>query len=344
MSEDHLSNETSISAELTETGIKAAARSRAISAFDRLLGGVADMGNAWLEGVAIRRRAKNEGERLLIEATAKYGVEKLTSDEEFAKRALEGHFNKLARQQINKDAVVAKALEDLRQQPPSEDEANSGPEMISEDFSARFERYAEDATTDDLREKWARVLTAEIKRPNTFSVKVLRVVDELDASIAALFERVCQHQAGGVLIKATLGELAFGETARLVAAELLVEPGMGQIRIGSEITDNQGKNFWFWAFGAIAVALSKTENIPPSDPANLVLTSEQGKPAIPVYVLTEVGRAITAILSDRTFKTVQGLAIRLTEIAPQSEVRQYMQVAENSWNLIKIVPARQPAG
>jgi hypothetical protein len=54
----------------------------------------------------------------------------------------------------------------------------------------RFERFAEDASTDELRQRWGRVLSAEIRKPGTFSPKVLRIVDEIDQSTAAIFERV----------------------------------------------------------------------------------------------------------------------------------------------------------
>ncbi|ULJ72956.1 DUF2806 domain-containing protein [Rhizobium gallicum] len=168
MSEDHLSGETSLSVEFTENGIKAAAKSRAIAAVERLVGNVADLGNAWIEGVTTRQRAKNEGERQLIEAAARYGIERMGQDQDFAERAFGNHFRKVASQQLNKDAVVAEALNDLRSQPPSNVESTSGPNEISDEFMSRFEGYAEGATTEQLRERWGRILAGEIQETGYF--------------------------------------------------------------------------------------------------------------------------------------------------------------------------------
>lgn len=40
--EDHLSNEISVEASLTESGVKATAKSRLLSAIDRMFGGMID--------------------------------------------------------------------------------------------------------------------------------------------------------------------------------------------------------------------------------------------------------------------------------------------------------------
>jgi len=68
MSEDHLSNEVSISAELTPTGVKAGAKSRLVSAIDRIAGGLFDLVNVPLERAAQKGRAKTTTDTKFIEA------------------------------------------------------------------------------------------------------------------------------------------------------------------------------------------------------------------------------------------------------------------------------------
>lgn len=46
---DHLSNELSVEASLTESGVKASAKSRFLSAIDRMLGGIMDLPAAILK-------------------------------------------------------------------------------------------------------------------------------------------------------------------------------------------------------------------------------------------------------------------------------------------------------
>ena len=320
MSEDHLSNETSVSAELTETGVKAAAKSRAVAAFDRLIGNVADLGNAWLEAITIRRRTRTEGERQLIEATAKYGVERISVDDEFAKRALENHFRKIAQQQINKDAVVAEALEDLRVKPPSDEESQAGPSIISDEFMDRFEQYAEGASTEDLRQRWGRVLSAEVRKPGTFASKVLRVTDELDGSTAQLFERVASFRVNAnVLAKSLIGELTFEEKATLVSAGLIVDPGItGHISLFIDGTLNSGDPIWLFQVGVFAVAFKKGSPIVYSNDGPLA--DRNGTPALQCYILTDAGRALSTILPVNELDVFKKLVASLKSTLPNDEI------------------------
>jgi hypothetical protein len=74
---DPLNNELSVEAKIDETGIKAGAKSRALSAFDRLCGSLIDIPSAYAEGVAARIRAKSEVRELMIEAEGQAAKQKL---------------------------------------------------------------------------------------------------------------------------------------------------------------------------------------------------------------------------------------------------------------------------
>lgn len=311
MTNDHLDNETSVSAELSETGIKAAAKSRAVASFDRLLGSAADVGSAWFEGIATRKRAKAEGERQLIEATVKHGLDRMKLDDEFAKRAFENNFKKIAQQQLNKDAVVTEAIDDLRRNPPSIEEANIGPAQISEEFMGRFETYAEGATTEHLRERWGRILASEIRKPGTFNPKVLRATDELDAKTAALFEGLMQYRAANTLVKCLMPKLGFTETTALVTAGLLVEPGIGQHRRYVQ-ADDGGKSIWVAAVGNRCVSMPFDAQLDSGD----VIGRNEGQPSMAVYVLTDVGVALSSILPSFESLVAERYALKLRSVAP----------------------------
>ena len=326
MSEDHLDSETSISAELTETGVKASAKSRAVSSMDRLLGGAVDLGSAWLEGVAQRRRAKNEGERQLIDAAVRYGLDRMNLDDEFAKRAFEGHFKKIGRQQINKDAVVAEALEDLRTSPPSEQQASNGPSTIDEEFMDAFERYAEDASSDELRQRWGRVLSAEIRKPGTFSAKVLRATDELDAPTAAIFERLSASRINRNAIAISIaGTLAFHEKISLISAGLIADPGIaGHLSVFTEAFLSTGEPFWYLSGDSIGIGIMKSNSISFGN-GNSPLTNHDGRPAVPVYILTDVGRALCSILPYNEREVFRSLGIRLKVAVSGGEILYFRQ-------------------
>lgn len=143
VNDDHLDKEISVSAELTDNGVKASARSSALSGIDRLCGSLADYGSAVFEALTDKRREKTQGEVLIIKAAAHHGVLMMGQDSILAQRAFETHYNKVLIAQVNKDAVVAEALEDLRSHPVSEAENNSGPDNLSEEFLNRFETLSE---------------------------------------------------------------------------------------------------------------------------------------------------------------------------------------------------------
>lgn len=328
---DHLDKETSVSAGLTPTGVKASARSRAVAAFDRLIGNVFERWNAPMEAKTAEIRAVSDSRMKVIEAVTALGLDKLHNDPDAAARAVENHFGKMLERQDNKEAVVAEAAEDLREQPPTEQEATSGEEQLSGTFMNRFERYAEEATTDDLRQKWGRVLASEIRKPGTFSAKVMRVIDELDPVTAALFERVCKSRVYNYLPKSTTGILSLPDTIRLTEAGLLSDPGVGQVSNFQEIVDSNGINLWFNPLGKFGIAFPKVELEKfPKD----ILLKNKGQPAIPIYILTDVGLAISSILPDTEWQAFMSLCSKLAEAIDGSQMRRYIMLPTGRYGLL----------
>ena len=54
-----------------------------------------------------------------------------------------------------------------------------------------FTESAQHASTDELRDTWARILAGETERPGSISVRTLNVLDGLDQTTARLFRRLC---------------------------------------------------------------------------------------------------------------------------------------------------------
>ena len=79
------------------------------------------------------------------------------------------------RRQINKEAVALKTIKNLQADPPPEQ--GDGP---SEDWLANFERYAEEAPSDQLRTLFARLLAGEIRKPSGISPMTLHFMSMLD--------------------------------------------------------------------------------------------------------------------------------------------------------------------
>lgn len=296
MSEDHLSNEVSISAELTPTGVKAGANSRLVSAIDRIAGGFFDLVNIPLERAAQKGRAKTATDTKFIEALGEKRLEMLHSNPEFAARAIEQTFKVGIRREENKAAVVTAALEDLRERPPTEEQNANPQEELSEEFTTRFERYAEDASTDQLREKWGRVLASEVRKPGSMVPRAMRIIDELTPEIAALFERLYTSGAGDMIVRHLAGELSFEDSQRLVSSELIDSPS-GQVRLSIEGTEGVDVPIWLAGIGTWAVSIPKSFNVSSlGHDQKAAVIQHDGKPVIPIYSLTPAGAAIASIL------------------------------------------------
>lgn len=301
MSDDHLNNEVSVSGELTEAGVNAKANSRTLAALDRLIGNVIDWPNTFVEADTARRRARMDAEKRIIEATAARAVQLIGTDDTFAARALAGQFSDFARKQINKEAVAAVALEDLRNSPPTVEEAADGPNELSPEFMDRFQSYAEEASTEELRERWGRVLASEIRRPGTFSRKVMRAVDELDSEVAALFERICLSRIiGSGIVREFAGQLDFEQKNRLVEDGLIIDPGpTGQIAkfAKGKLGDRE---IYFLPLGEWGMGIE----MPYKPPENsTLLVFEKDTVALRIYALTSVGQALATILPDHEDQT-----------------------------------------
>lgn len=314
MAEDHLDKETSVSVEMTESGIKAGAKSRFVAALDRLAGGVVDMLNAQVEAPAQRRRAKTEGEVKLIEAAAQYGVEVLGADPATAQRAFEKHFRKVVREQENSEGVAKEAFEELKRNPPN-DTANADQTPLSDEFLERLEEYSAAATTDDLRKRWGRVLASEVRKPGTFSAKVLRVVDELDSQTALRFEKLAQLRIGRTLPKGLTGTIDFSLKSELVSADLLIDPGShGQCHFFYEASDAEAGAMKFTQFdGLFGLGLPTQTSSSPNTGDGAFLTAVGSKIGIPCHLLTDAGFALASILEDQQYAALRSYAGYLVE-------------------------------
>lgn len=332
MGEDHLDKETNFGIALTESGVEAKAKSRTVAAIDRFGGNILELANALLEGGISRRRAKMEGEAKIIAATAEHAVKLIGSDDAFAARALASQFGDAARKQLNKDAVLQTTIEDLQNNPPTQEQSASGPEALSEEFLSRFENYASGASTEQLRERWGRVLASEIRQPGNFSRAVLRVIDEIDPTTAALFEEVCENRIQHILPKTLTGEISFNKIKRLVEAGLVLEPGLGHTSDFSETKLGDGRPIWSMQLGATAIAFDRSKTAGNDYEEDIVMNS--GVLSIPIYILTSVGSAVSLILEDKSEQAVQRLIDKLRLKHPDlvtftriGESSQYQQVS-----------------
>ncbi|WP_454649072.1 DUF2806 domain-containing protein [Bradyrhizobium liaoningense] len=313
MTHDPLDKRISVGVELTEAGLNANARSRAAAALDRLVGNLVDFVNLPVEASNVRSRTKIEAERQLMDAMRKHAIGRMKTDAEFADRAVSSYLRSIGIRQENKDGVARHAIEDLRRDPSASGKASD----LDPLFVDKLERHAEEASTEALREKWGRVLAAEVREPGSFAPKVLRVVDELDGQTARVFEEVCNFRLNDVIPRTLSGVLEFEKITRLVEAGLLLDPGEGgqlQYFVESTHTSNPDDKIWMLGTGEVAIGIRDISSLSrqplmSTEPIGLY----EGQPVIPVYILTQAGHAVSRILPKRDEEVLEAYAQKLEQ-------------------------------
>lgn len=181
--DDPLGNAISVADELAKRGIKGNLNLRAVGAIDRLLGNAVDFLRAPDD-----RKVPDPAMIAAIAAQAVKSVE--TDKREMVRPILEAHCREILTKHQNRRAVVAHALEELKQTAHGPDNLRSANHPIGEDWLNFFAAYAEKASSANLRQTFGHILSGEIRKPGSFSFSTLRIVSELDADSARLFQRI----------------------------------------------------------------------------------------------------------------------------------------------------------
>jgi hypothetical protein len=165
----------------------------AANAIARLIGRAGEAGAAWLDVATAKgeqRASVIRGDTAAIESIRKLLVERAANqaanDPTFVDRALNRWASDLTTKQVNREAVAKLAIEDLTEESP--EPSTPGP---SDDWMNVFETYAERATSDTLRQHWARILAGEIRRPGSFSLLTLQLMSVLDHGLAEIVQQAC---------------------------------------------------------------------------------------------------------------------------------------------------------
>ncbi|MDE0343450.1 MAG: DUF2806 domain-containing protein [Deltaproteobacteria bacterium] len=194
---DRLSNEVSLRAQLTETGLEAKAKSRALAAADRLVGATVDIAASKMETWAKRIRDRERLDSAVYDAAIERIGETIAGSADAARlmdEVVASRIDAIA----NKKHVLERAVNDLSS-PRTETvpEPESDTEEVDPDWLNHLGGYAEKATSEDVRDLWARVLAGEIRRPGSFSLATLRFLMELDRNTAFWFQQETEFRIQG---------------------------------------------------------------------------------------------------------------------------------------------------
>ena len=108
---------------------------------------------------------------------------------ETSKRIQERIIAKEVRRQDNIDSVVEKTATLLAGSDVSE-------KPVDEDWSIRFFDIVQDISREEMKTLWARILSKEIERPSSFSLRTLELLRNISYDEASLFMKICDFVLG----------------------------------------------------------------------------------------------------------------------------------------------------
>jgi hypothetical protein len=110
-------------------------------------------------------------------------------------------------------------------------------------------------------------------------------------------------------------------------AGLLIAPGIaGQIQRFQQITNARGDELHLLAYERHALTMPRDAAVPE---VKDIIRAEEGKPVLPVYVLTDVGLAVASILADRQDAAFSNLVLKLKSVMPSVKITEYRKHGSN---------------
>lgn len=120
----------------------------------------------------------------------------------------------------NKAEIVKIALEDLGSKHANDDKDDATKE-IEDDWLNLFARIAEDKSSDELKSLFGKILSGEIRKPGSFSLRTLQFLSTLSKDDAQAISQFFSYVLGGQIVpRKSRGEIGPDLDTRLEMEEL----------------------------------------------------------------------------------------------------------------------------
>ncbi|MDD5393697.1 MAG: DUF2806 domain-containing protein [Thiothrix sp.] len=178
---------------ITDIGLPEPIKKNFFKAMGQLCTSAIEVPAAYLDGIAAERRAETHARIKLIEKSANQIAAQMEFDPEYAKLAVKKFGQKIIREQVNLDLITSKATKDIQISFQEKEDTTSQSEekTISDDWLNTFEKEASQKSTEEMQTLFARILAGEIKSPESYSIKALKTLGDLNSEVANLFAKFC---------------------------------------------------------------------------------------------------------------------------------------------------------
>lgn len=96
--------------------------------------------------------------------------------------------NRMVLQEITKEQNIESVLDKAYELLETENDVTDEP--VDQDWTRRFFNIIGDVSNSEMQEVWARILSGEIKRPGSFSMRTLETIRNISTDEAKIFQRI----------------------------------------------------------------------------------------------------------------------------------------------------------
>ena len=173
------------------SGIPEPMRKNFFKAFGQLCTAAVDIPVSWLESRASEIRAASEARIQIIKRGGEDIAGKLEIPEAYINSAAKKYAAKIVREQLNLDQIAINAANNLANE--SQKQEDKPDSEISEDWLNEFENYAKLKSSENMKIIFGKILSGEITKPGSFSIKTVRLISQLDNQAAQIFQIFCSN-------------------------------------------------------------------------------------------------------------------------------------------------------
>jgi hypothetical protein len=176
------------------TNLPSPVRRNLFKALDQLCTAAIDIPVAYLEGKAAERRAETQARVNILGENARQIANTLQVNPQYAEIASDKYARRIVQEQINLDKVSQIAVSQLVSEHGDKEQAlgaSDNEASISDDWLDSFRKEACGKSTEEMQVLFGKILADEIKRPESFSIRTVKLMGQLDGKAARLFSRLC---------------------------------------------------------------------------------------------------------------------------------------------------------
>ncbi len=171
------------------SGVPAPIRKNFFKACAQLCTAAVDVPTALFESKSAEIRATYEARVQIIKKEGESISEKIEVPKEYISKASEKYASKIIKEQLNLDEITLNAANNLADQNFQED--NQAEAELSDDWLNEFENHARLKSSEDMKLIFGKILSGEISKPGSFSIRTIRLISQLDTQAANLFQLLC---------------------------------------------------------------------------------------------------------------------------------------------------------